>query len=191
MSLIARRPRLIAVAAATAVAGLVLAGWTLAPRTEADGRVLGPRMAIDLVAPKEPELIDGGILEVGQINDGFDDAALERVATEDPTYLPEDAYVGSDGDFADLPRMPLPRPVAFDGPVSPEGASGADRDALDDGSRWFGLDRLLRRPSARHAGPDGRAQDGGLEWRRIERPEDAVDAGSVPYDAGADEYSSE
>lgn len=195
MSLIARRPRLIAAAAVTAVAGLALAGWTFAPRPGADGRALGPRIAIDLVTPPEPEIVEGGILDVGQINDGFDDAALERVAAvEDPTFIPEDAYAGPDGDLAYLPRMPMPRPIAMDEFPPIDAPPPPRRDALDDGSRWFGLDRLLGfGPSRRvermervEAVPDPRWDD--PEEPPIEAP---PPPGPRPYYSDQGQYSSE
>lgn len=160
MTLLARRPRMIAAAAATGVAALALAAWGLAPRTDAEGRAMGPRMAISLVAPKEPEVVPGGILEVGTLNDGFDRAALDRVAEiDDPTWMPPDAYAGPDDGWTAPPRMPMPRPIAVeDFPAPPPRA--ADRDPLRDGSRWFGLDRM------RDAMADARAD---RRQRRAER----------------------
>lgn len=192
MSMIARRPRLIAVASVTAVAGLALAGWGLAPRTDVEGRSLGPRIAIDLVAPREPDLIDGGILEVGQINDGFDDAALERVVeVQDPTYMPEDAYIGSDHDLADLPRMPLPRLVVLEDFPPVDAPAPSRRDALNDGSRWFGLDQLLGRGPARRAEPAAMRPGPEPDWREAERVEASPPSGPRPYYADRYEYSSE
>jgi hypothetical protein len=183
---------LIAVAAATAVAGLALAGWGLAPRTDTEGRTLGPRMAIDLVAPREPEIVDGGILEVGQINDGFDDAALERVAeVEDPTYGPEDAYAGPDHDFAYLPRMPLPRPVVMEDVLPVDKPPPPRRDALDDGSRWFGLDRLLNRGPTRRAEPAPMMSGPEPDRRDAERAEGSQPTGPRPYYGDRYDYSSE
>lgn len=143
MSLIARRPRLIAAVAVAAVVCLALAGLAIAPRKDAEGRALGPRMAIDLVTPPTPDIVPGSILEVGQVNDGFDDAALEPVAEiVDSTLMPEDAYVGPEVDLDDVPRMPVPRPIAMERFPPVEEAPAPHRDALDDGSRWFGLDQL-------------------------------------------------
>jgi hypothetical protein len=143
VALLARRPRLIAAVAVAAVACLALAGLVMAPRKDAVGRALGPRMAIDLVTPPTPDIMPGSILEVGQVNDGFDDAALEPVAeTADPTFLPEDAYTGPAVDLADVPRMPPPRTIATEAAVQVQAAPAPDRDVLDDGSRWFGLDQL-------------------------------------------------
>lgn len=192
MSLIARRPRLIAAAAVTAVAGLALAGWTFAPRSDADGRALGPRIAIDLVTPPEPEIVEGGILDVGQINDGFDDSALERTAVvEDPTFLPEDAYAGPEGNFAYLPRMPMPRPIAMDEFPPVDAPPPPRRDALDDGSRWFGLDRLLgfgpsRRVESRPPSPEHRWNE--PEEAPIEAP---PLTGPRPYYSDDGKYSSD
>jgi len=143
VSLIARHPRLIAAVAVAAVACLALAGLAMAPRKEAEGRALGPRMAIDLVTPPTPDIVPGSILKVGQVNDGFDDAALKPAAeTADPTFLPEDAQAGPGVDLVDVPRMPPPRPIAMETEVPVQVAPAPDRDVLDDGSRWFGLDQL-------------------------------------------------
>ncbi len=143
MSLIARRPRLLAAVAVAAVACLALAGLAMAPRKDAEGRALGPRMAIDLVTPTPHDIVPGSILEVGQINDGFDDAALEPVVeATDPTLMPGDADAGPAVDLVDVPRMPLPRPIAMERFPPVEEAPAPHRDALDDGSRWFGLDQL-------------------------------------------------
>jgi len=143
VSLIARRPRLLAAVAVAAVACLALAGLAMAPRKDAEGRALGPRMAIDLVTPTPHDIVPGSILEVGQINDGFDDAALEPVVeATDPTFLSEDAQAEPGVDLADVPRMPPPRPIAMETEVPVQAAPVADRDVLDDGSRWFGLDQL-------------------------------------------------
>ncbi len=190
MSLIARRPRLIAAAAVTAVAGLAVAGWTFAPRTDADGRALGPRMAIDLVAPREPEIVEGGILEVGHINDGFDDAALERAPVEDPTFRPGDAYAGPEGDFADLPRMPMPRPIAMAEFPPIDAPPALRRDALDDGSRWFGLDQLLGIGPSRRA---ERVEAAGDARRELPTspPRATAPSGPRPYYSDDPEWSSE
>lgn len=143
MSLIARRPWLIVAFAVAAVACLALAGLAIAPRKDAEGRALGQRMAIDLVTPPTPDIVPGSILEVGQVNDGFDDAVLEPVAEiADPTLMPEDAYGGPEVDLDDVPRMPPPRPIAIERFAPVEEAPAPHRDVLDDGSRWFGLDQL-------------------------------------------------
>lgn len=143
MSLIARRPRLIAAVVVAAIACLALAGLAMVPRKDAEGRALGQRMAIDLVTPPTPDIVPGSILEVGQVNDGFDHAALEPFAEiVDPTLMPEDAYVGPAVGLVDVPRMPLPRPIAMERFPPVEEAPAPHRDALDDGSRWFGLDQL-------------------------------------------------
>lgn len=209
MTLIARRPRLIAVAAVTAVAGLALAGWGLAPRTDAQGRALGPRMAISLVPPREPEITPGGVLEVGQLNDGFDQAALERTAeVEDPTWSPPDAYAGPDLGLASLPRMPLPRPIAMEDFPEPTPPPPADRDALNDGSRWFGLDRMRAEEAmARAERQERRARYEAFDNRDRSEPRDAYarppwadrseaygpgeTSGPVPYEPRDDRYSSE
>lgn len=90
---IARRPRMIAVAALVGVAGLALAGWSLAPRgAAADSRVLGPELAIVTVPPVEPDIQPGEVMEVGTLTDGFDKASLQRRA--EPGYVSEYGYDG-------------------------------------------------------------------------------------------------
>jgi predicted small lipoprotein YifL len=106
----------------------------------------GPDLSVAVVPPVEREVQPGDTMEVGQLNDSFDRAALERVAAaEDETYLPPDAYAGS-AIPADTPRMPMPTPVHLD--LSPAeayriAATGGRpaRDPLADGSRSFGFDR--------------------------------------------------
>ncbi len=156
---------MVAVAAVTGVAALALAGWGLAPRTDAEGRSLGPRMAISLVAPREPEITEGEVLEVGTLSDGFDRAALERAAepVEDPTWMPPDAYAGPD---AALPRMPTPRPVAFEDRSPLPEPPPEPRQPLRDGSRWFGLDRMRADAAAeRDERRQRRAEQEALERR--------------------------
>lgn len=133
---------------AAAVGGIALlasslgvAAWVFAPRDGVDP-LSGPRMAIALVAPREPDIQPGSVLEVGDLSDGFDRAVLERASAsiDDPTFLPPEAYVGP---ALELPRMPLPTPVALDregAAPKPEQPASAP-DPLRDGSRLFGFDR--------------------------------------------------
>ena len=154
MSLIARRPRLIAAAALASAAGLAAAAaWALWPRPAAPDAPLGPRIAIDLFTPETPEIAPGGVMEVGALNNGFDDAALRRGDEgEDAAWTPPEAYAGPDLALADPPLMPAPRAVVLEDIMPLEAA--AARDPLRDGSRWFGLDRLMPTPETPPAATD-------------------------------------
>lgn len=144
MSMIARRPMLVAAAAVITLASLALIGFGLAQRPTPEPEAMGPRMAIDLVAPREPEIIEGGILEVGQVRDGFDDAALQPpVPIDDPTLVSQNAAAAAEDAPVDPPLMPRPSPITAQATVPPQGVAEAQTDPLDDGSRWFGLDRMV------------------------------------------------
>lgn len=144
MSMIARRPMLVAAAAVITLASLALIGLGLAQRPTPEPKAMGPRMAIDLVAPREPEVIEGGILEVGQVRDGFDDRALQpSVPIDDPTLVSQYAVAAAEDAPVEPPLMPRPSPIAAHATVPPQGVAEAQTDPLDDGSRWFGLDRMV------------------------------------------------
>ena len=212
MSLIDRRPRLIVGVVLTALVALVAAGWGLAPRPDAAGRSSGPRMAIRLVTPAEPEISPGEVLEVGPLNDGFDRAALDQAPeVDDPTWTPPGADMGPQDDLAALPRMPRPRPVVAEDFPAPSPAMAEEGHPLRDGSRWFGLDRLRadataarveRRERAERRDRDDRPSRGrGPDPRGRDETRDSMDrrgmdegprsSGPVPYYAQPGEYSSE
>lgn len=103
-------------------------------------RPLGRVLSIAVVAPIEPEVLPGETMEVGALNDGFDRAALERVAEPllDDT-LPEPAWLGPPSPAPeDVPHMPMPTPVRE---VRMIEVQPAPSDPLADGSRSFGFDR--------------------------------------------------
>jgi hypothetical protein len=118
---------------------------------EATGRQSGPRLAVAVVPPVERAVDPGTAMDVGDLTDGFDRAALERQSeTLDDTDLPPEAYVGEDWRMAGVERMPMPRPLEDKGladrthrPVGDreEGESAPVMDALADGSRSFGFDQ--------------------------------------------------
>jgi hypothetical protein len=133
-----------AVAAVVAVVGLgaFATGGETAPRAR------GPRLAVTVVPPVEPVVDPGATMDVGELRDGFDRAALERRAEViDDTWFPPDAYVGADPE-PQFVRMPMPTPVVEDGMAMRIYRSMVDRvpgrDALQDGSRNFGFDRPRR-----------------------------------------------
>ncbi len=152
-----------------------------------DGRPLvpgGPHLSIAVVPPVERDVEPGSTMDVGDLSDGFDRAALERQPPpEDDTYLPPDAYVGE----AWVERMPMPRPVeAIGSPMEAYRAvvdRGSVRDALNDGSRSFGFDAPRRDFAAERAERWAQREAGAT-------PASAADDGAVPY-SEAVKYSSE
>ena len=173
----------VAVAAIACVAiGVGVSAWVFAPRDAAAG-LNGPRMAISLVPPREPDVQPGSVLEVGALSDGFDRAVLERSAqpVDDPTWLPPEAYVGP-GSPAQTPAlMPAPKPVAAPAILATHRIDPtAKPDPLEDGSRLFGFDRPAPDLSAERA-------------RRMAALAEAERAAGLPERSSSspNEYSSE
>lgn len=140
---------------ALALAGLIGAGAFILGGSEMSPS-FGPGLTIAVVPPVEPERLAGETMEVGILSDGFDRAALERVADLplDDT-LPPPAWVGDESLGDPTPRMPMPTPVS---PSRIVEVSGPSTDPLDDGSRAFGFDQ----PRPDYAG------ERALRWSRIE-----------------------
>lgn len=144
----------------------------------------GPRLSIAIVPPVEPDVEPGATMDVGQLSDGFDRAALERQSeVEDETYLPPDAYIGD----LRIERMPMPTPVEAIGSPMEAYRAVVDRptvrDALNDGSRNFGFDAPRRDFAAERE----------ARWaaREAAMPQPAAPSdGAVPYSEAA-KYSSE
>jgi len=122
-----------------------MAAWILAPRAIDAPGPGGPGLSISLVAPVEPVSVEGEVLEVGPLSDGFDRTALERQPeTVQADYMPPDAYAGEDWGPVEL--MPLPRPVIRQ-TTSSGGSTITSTDPLADGSRLFGFDRRPTEPA--------------------------------------------
>ncbi|AQR60920.1 hypothetical protein BZG35_04075 [Brevundimonas sp. LM2] len=96
-------------------------------------------MSIAVVPPREPVLVEGGVLEVGTLSDEFDRAVLERqLEMTDTPYAPQEAYTGSD--WSPPPSAAEPQTHAM--PSAPtEDSVITSTDPLADGSRLFGFDR--------------------------------------------------
>lgn len=100
--------------AAGAVGILGIAALTLAPSGEAAARPDAPAVSIEVVAPREPTPVAGGVMEVGELTDGYQHRPSVQPATYDP--LP-DAWVEEEP----LP-MPEPRRWTSEPPVEPQAA---------------------------------------------------------------------
>ena len=141
--------------AAVAVVGVIGAGAFMLGGSETGGS-FGRGLAIAVVPPVEREVMPGETMEVGALNDGFDRAALERVA--EPPFddtLPPPAWIGDEslGDAAT--RMPMPTPVRATRVIEIEAPAA---DPLADGSHAYGFDN----PRPDYAG------ERALRWSRLE-----------------------
>lgn len=129
-------------------ASVVVAVWAFTPRGLASSGPSGPALSIAVVAPVEPLVLAGDVLEVGRLTDGFDREALDRSRAAAETGFDQplpDAYVGED-----WPPLPLPvraAPPPSPAPVVTE-ATVTTTDPLADGSRNFGFDRRPEAPLA-------------------------------------------
>jgi hypothetical protein len=95
----------VVVVAALGLGGLMLAGD--GDEARASG---GPGLSVAVVAPVEPDVAPGGVMDVGQLNNGFDgkmpEAQLASDTTQPPDYYVEQpAYVEPR-----VQQMPPPRP---------------------------------------------------------------------------------
>ena len=141
--------------AAVALVGIIGTGAFLLGGSET-GQSFGRGLAIAVVPPVEPEVLPGATMEIGALNDGFDRAALERVAepTLDDT-LPSPAWIGDESLGDPAPRMPMPTPVS---PARVVELARPTTDPLADGSPAFGFDQPR---------PDYAAERA-LRWSRME-----------------------
>ena len=143
--------------AAVAMVGVIGAGAFMLGGSEA-GRSFGRGLAIAVVPPVEHEVLPGETMEVGALSDGFDRAALERIAAPpfDDT-LPPPAWIGDESLGDAPPRMPMPMPTPVSDPRVIE-VTAPPADPLADGSRAFGFDN----PRPDYAG------ERALRWNRLE-----------------------
>lgn len=144
--------------AAVAMVGVVGTGAFMLGGSETT-RSFGPGLAIAVVPAVEPDVIPGETMEVGALSDGFDRAALDRVA-EPPLddTLPPAAWVGDETLGDPTPRMPMPTVVSETRVIE---VQPPRPDPLADGSRAFGFDR----PRPDYAG------ERALRWSRMETPD--------------------
>lgn len=166
------RPAHMAVIAAVSVAALGLMGLKFVDLPDAAAVAPGDALKIEVVAPVEPRLVPGSVMEVGELVDGFHYApppAARRPPVVDVAWMenedlapytppPRSAnvrrYVSSEADA----RPPEPEPprrerdrrwFGFDNPLPDFGAERRARearlDALEDQRRAESDDRAARR----------------------------------------------
>ena len=93
-----------AVAAGVAVVAVGLTAFAVKGATHKAPAVDGPRLSIAVVAPKEPKVQPGDVMDVGALNDGFDGHLPEQAGhspdmdlyAEQPTYVEDEGVTRSD-----------------------------------------------------------------------------------------------
>ena len=173
------RPRHLAMVAAVVAIAVVLAGLRAMAPASPRPVVDGERLRIQVVAPVEPALMAGSVMDVGDLVDGFE-------YTPPPRPVNDQAGDGPwDEDFAGSRPAPAPAPnryreeAVINAPPQPEEPQRDWRDGRV--GRWFGFDEPERdyraERQARRARREDRAGRDG-ELREIRR----YHAGGTPAD---------
>ena len=160
------RPQHIAVVAALTALGLAVAAARTMALPGTQPILAGDRMQIHVVAPLEPEITPGSVVEVGDLVEGFEYRPIPSSAIEPAA----DAPYGEDS----RPRGPGPTPrrdgdhAVISVPPQPEAPVERWRDTRV--GRWFGFDAPERdyraEREARRARIDARI-DGDREQREV------------------------
>jgi hypothetical protein len=137
------RPHHLAVAAGLAVLGVGLASFRAVALPEPRPVRDSERLQIEVVAPVEPAITPGAVMEVGELVDGF------RYTPPPPAPKPE-VYAAWDGDDAPAWEAPEPRrkPRPYEDraviQAPPQPAAPEDRRGPGGVSRWLGFDAPAR-----------------------------------------------
>lgn len=95
----------VVVVAALGLGGLMLAGGSDEARADGGGSAL----SVAVVAPTEPDVQPGGVMDVGQLNNGFDGKLPETQPTADTAQPPDDYYAEQPA-YTESRAAPLPSP---------------------------------------------------------------------------------
>jgi hypothetical protein len=135
------RPAHLAVIAAVSVAAVGLMGLKYVTLPKADPVASGDALKIEVVAPVEPKLAPGSVMDVGELVDGFryvPRAQVQQTAVYDVAW-------SGDEDFA--PYTPPSRPAGVRRYTSAETEnappSGSEPPRRERERRWFGFDNPL------------------------------------------------
>jgi hypothetical protein len=133
------------IAGGVVVLALALGGFALAGRGGADAEADdGSRLNIAVVAPIEPAVQPGEVMDVGRLNDGFDGQMPEPVqqtAAEPDLYAEQPAYVEDDRSWRSNDRREDDRRYedrAYDAPQKPD--DRGQREAWRGRPMSFGFD---------------------------------------------------
>ncbi|QTC91110.1 hypothetical protein [Brevundimonas goettingensis] len=99
-------------AGVVAVAALGLGGMILTGGNDGEARAGGgPGLSVAVVAPVEPDVAPGGVMDVGQLTNGFDGKMPEAQTASDATQPPDDYYAEQPAYVEpQVQQMPPPRP---------------------------------------------------------------------------------
>jgi hypothetical protein len=163
------------------VAAVGLGGLALSGRGGGEAKASGgPELSVAVVAPVEPDVQPGDVMDVGELNNGFDGKLPEVAAAEpvaDNYYAEQPAYV-ENRYYSSAQPMPAPRPGEEAHLYVDQ--SPMDRDAgpvRRENPRAFGFDQprpdYAREREARRAAME--AREAARQARR-ERPDLGPDA---------------
>jgi hypothetical protein len=93
------------------VAALGLGGMMLTGGDDGQARAGGgPELSVAVVAPQEPNVEPGGVMDVGQLNNGFDGKLPEARLASDTAPPPADYYAEQPAYVEARREPPPPRP---------------------------------------------------------------------------------
>ncbi len=161
------RPHHIAVVAALAVIGLGVAAVRTVALPGTPPILDGERVQIQVVAPVEPEIMPGSVMEVGDLVEGFEYRPLPPPVIE-ADYAPYEEDFGASESRPTTRRYDDHSEVAS--PPEPEAPAEGWRDSR--AGRWFGFDAPDR---------DYRAEREARRERREARAEQDRDGRSVRW----------
>jgi hypothetical protein len=161
------RPRHLAVVASVLVIGVGVAALRAVALPGPQPILEGERLQIQVVAPVEPEVTPGSVMEVGDLVDGFVYTPPSRPPLAEPAaYAPYDEEFG-----ASKPRR-APKRYAGEAVIHapPQPGEPVLRGGDDRGGRWFGFDEPQRDYRAEREARRAR-QDAHREQERHRREE--------------------
>lgn len=95
----------------------------------------GDRLRIELVHPTEPEIVAGPVMDVGELEDGFQGLPPPLPPLSGALWRAYDDWVGADRAHAPAPRPRPPAPEPYLSPPDPDWSAPARAV-----QRWFGFD---------------------------------------------------
>jgi hypothetical protein len=175
------RPAHVAVVAAVGVAALGLMGLNYVALPDADPVAPGDGLRIEIVAPVEPKLVPGSVMDVGELVDGFR-YVPPRPAERAPIY---DVAWNEGEDFA--PYSPPSRPAGVRRYTSAEidaaPPSEPEPPRRERERRWFGFDNPLP-----DFGAERRARQARLDALEDQRRAQADDRAARRYSSEPPRY---
>ena len=165
----------VAMVAVTACVVVAAAGSAMILQPDSQRRGIpaskGPGVSISVVDPKEPVLTPGGVMEVGELSDGYEHRRYSRPADYQP--LPYDDFEAEPPVRAEPRRMERPREVVYEPAPPPVIVERRERPR-----RWpFGFDQprpdyaAERRERMARLEDQRRVEEERMRYRSAERDE--------------------